>query len=485
MSIISNFLLLLIMHFLVVKEYTIFQNYHYELSRYLYHIKSNKGYCLYLYCLLFIFVIKFDFLFIIFALPFLALIIKKSKLSYTNRVKRVICLNLLISVILMVLNLIKYIYIFSFFYLCFLHFTSCLLEEILFTRYLKSARNKIKDKFVIGITGSGGKTSVKNMIYDVLINEFNVTKTPKSFNNKVGIVKSINEHVKDYDDYFVCEYGVDRVKGMDKLLKVVKPNIAIITYIGSQHLLTFKRKENILKEKIKLIEALDKDGCAIINNDDILLKNYDYKNKRVLRYGINSDSDVMGKNIILDTSHSEFDLYIKGIKIKRVSIPVLSIHGVENTLAVVCVLLSLNLDIEFIVKYIESVSCLEHRLEPKIIDGVNVIDDSFNSNEKGFKDAIELIKKSDKYKIVITPGIIEQGKNNILVNKRLAHYLLWCDFVCLVTNNTTSIKEELDLMGYKEYKIFNSFFEAFEYTKGLEKEKIVLIENDLPDIYLN
>ena len=126
-SIISNFLLLLIMHFLVIKEYAIFQNYHYELSRYLYHIKSNKGYCLYLYCLLFIFVIKFDFLFIIFALPFLALIIKKSKLSYTNRVKRVICLNLLISVILMVLNLIKYIYIFSFFYLCFLHFISCLL----------------------------------------------------------------------------------------------------------------------------------------------------------------------------------------------------------------------------------------------------------------------------------------------------------------------------------------------------------------------
>ena len=108
------------------------------------------------------------------------------------------------------------------------------------TNGVKKAKRKIKGKFVIGVTGSCGKTSVKNIVYDLLVGKFNVSKTPKSYNNKVGITKSINEVVSNYDDYFICEYGVDRVKGMDKLLKIVKPNIAIVTEIGNRHLLSFK-----------------------------------------------------------------------------------------------------------------------------------------------------------------------------------------------------------------------------------------------------
>ena len=485
MHIISNFLVLIIINFLFVKEYGIFQSYHYELNRYLYHLKKNKGYGIYLYCLLFIFIIRSDVLFILFAMPLLVFLIRKHPIKYTNRVKRIMGLNLSFLTIALVFDLIKYIYIFCFFYLCFLHFISCIIEEVIFIRYLKSARIKIKDKFIIGVTGSGGKTSIKNMIYDVLSNGFNVSKTPKSFNNRVGIVKAINEDVKDYDDYFICEYGVDRVRGMDKLLKVVKPDIAVVSYIGNQHLLTFKNKENILREKMKLVEALTSRGCAIINNDDDLLRNYNYRNKRVIRYGIKHDADVVGKNLILDVSHSEFDLYIKGKKIKHVNAGVLSIHSVENILATVGVLLALNLDLEFIVGFIESVSPLSHRLEPKVIEGISVIDDSFNSNEKGFKNAIDLLITSDKYKIVITPGIIEQGLNNELLNKRLASYLIRCDFVCLVSDNSKSIKEEFDFLEYKNYKLFGKFIDAFEYVKRIDKEKIVLIENDLPDIYLN
>jgi UDP-N-acetylmuramoyl-tripeptide--D-alanyl-D-alanine ligase len=147
-----------------------------------------------------------------------------------------------------------------------------MLERIVYLKFLKKAKRKIKGKKVIGITGSCGKTSVKNITYDLLVNNINISKTPKSYNTKMGIIKSINEHSSCYDEYFICEYGVDKVKGMNKLLKIVKPDIAIITEIGNQHLLSFKSMDNIFKEKIKLIESLDEFGIGIINNDNELIK---------------------------------------------------------------------------------------------------------------------------------------------------------------------------------------------------------------------
>ncbi len=484
MHIISNIMAFVVMVLLFFNEYEIIQANHYEFKRYLYYLKEHKRYYLFLYFLLFVFVINIPVLFITLSFFVILFLVNKKRLKWTNRFKRTVVINLLILFICFISGYIRYIYPFSFFYLFFLHLISLFLEKIFFIKHLKSARRNIKDKVVIGITGSGGKTSIKNMIYDILINEFNVSKTPKSYNNKVGIVKGINDEVKKYDDYFVCEYGVDRVGAMDILTKVLKPNIAVISYIGNQHLLTFKSKENIFKEKIKLIEATGVDGCGIINNDDECLRNYNYRNKRIIRYGINHKSDVMGKNIVSNISYSEFDLYIKDKFITRVHTKLLGMHSIENILAVIGVLLALNIEIEYIVKYIDTLSPVEHRLEYKIIEGIEVIDDSFNSNEKGFKNAIELLLTSSKYKIVITPGIIEQGANNRLLNTEIAKYLLKCDFVCLVSENGENIAREFKNNHFDNYKQFDTFYNAFNFAKAIDKEKIILIENDLPDIYL-
>ena len=485
MAIISSCLLLIVLTFIVLREYTIIQSYHYEFKRYLLHLKKSKGYYLFLYSLLALFIIKKDLIFIIISTVLLIFLVKKYALKYTNRVKRMMVINGVLLAVFFMLGVIKYVYVFSFFYLFFLHLLSSGVEKIVFLKYLKSARRKIKDKFIIGITGSGGKTSVKNMIYDVLINKYNVSKTPKSFNNRVGIVSGINNEIRNYDDFFICEYGVDKKGMMDKLIKIAKPKISVITTINKQHLLTFKTVDNIVREKLKLIECLDEDGVGIINNDNAYLRDYNYKDKSILRYGIEYEADVMARNIKIDCYHSEFDLYIKNTFIKRVSIPLLSRHGVENTLACVCVLIALKMDIEYIVNYIEKVKAISHRLEYKIIDNIEVIDDSFNSNEKGFRDAIEVLITSSKYKIVITPGIIEQGSNNKVVNSELAACLVGCDFVCLVSENSKYIKEKFDEFNFSNYRIFDSFFEAFKYSKSIEKEKIILIENDLPNIYLN
>ena len=193
----------------------------------------------------------------------------------------------------------------------------------------------------------------------------------------------------------------------------------------------------------------------------------------------------MAKNITLASQYSEFDLYIKDKFIKRVQTSLLSMHGVENLLCGICVCLCLELDIEKILANIKNVSATPHRLEAKKIDNVDVIDDSFNSNYKGFIEALETLLLSDKYKIVITPGIIEQGNNNKNVSYGIAKKMIEvCDYVYLVSDNVKYIKEYFNKNNFRNYCMCSTFIEAFNEAKKSTKEKIILIENDLPDIYL-
>lgn len=488
MNIIYNAMFMITLSLVVIKEYEVIQNYHYELRKYFLHLINNKKkYIYFLYFLLGTFLFRFDFLYFLLSLLLLTYLIRhESKLKYTKRVKRVLVINFILLSVFLITNTLKFVFIVPFLYLLLVHFLSFIIEEFVYLKFLKKAKIKIKNKKVIGITGSCGKTSVKNIVYDLMENEFNVSKTPKSYNTRVGILKSINECLSPFDEYFICEYGVDRVKGMDKLLKVIKPNIAIITEIGNQHLLSFKSVENIFKEKIKIIEALDKYGIGIINNDNEYLKNYDYKSKSIIRYGIKNDSDIMAKNIELFSNRSEFDLYVKNKYISRITIPLLSIHGVENVLCAISVCLTLSYPLEKIVNNIKNITITEHRLESKVIDDIEVIDDAFNSNVKGFIDALNVLRISRKYKIIITPGIIEQGSNNKEVSYAIAkHIIESVDFVYLVTDNSKYIKEYFDSVDFVNYKTKESFIESFIDLKSIKEDKIVLIENDLPNIYLN
>lgn len=485
-NIICSALLMINLSFIIIKEYAIIQCYHYELSKYFYHIKERrKSYYYFLYFLLGLFVIRFDLLYLIFSLILSLYLVRNYDVKYTNRVKRVLFINFVLLIILFITNTLKYVFIVPFLYLLLVHFLSLQIEKIVYLKFLKKAKSKIKDKKIIGITGSCGKTSVKNIIYDLMVNDFNVNKTPKSYNNKVGIVKSINENVSKYDDYFICEYGVDRVKGMDSLLKIVTPDVAIITEINNQHLLSFKSVENIFKEKIKLIESLKVDGIGIINNDNECLRKYNYKNRTILTYGIKNKSDVMAKNIKLYSDHSEFDLYIKEKFISKITLTLISMHSIENVLCAISACLAIDMDIECIIKNIKNITNIPNRLESKLIDGIEVIDDGFNSNIKGFLEALEVLKLSNKYKILITPGIIEQGDNNKKISYIVASKIIeTSDFVFLVTDNSKYIEEYFKNNNFKNYIVKECFIDAFNEAKMINKEKIILIENDLPNIYL-
>jgi len=494
-------LLLPLMYIFVVKsQYTIIQSQHYELNKYFkYELRKKiviQSLQIILFSLTFFTNNYLYYTSIITSAILNIFLINKQSLKYTPRIKRFLIIYCLLVSLLYIGLPFSYLKSFLLINCSILpllitaHYISILLENIIMFFYIKNAQKIVKDKKIIGITGSYGKTSSKNILYDMLESLCNVSKTPKSYNTKVGIVKSIRENVNKFDDVFICEYGVDRKRGMDKLLKIVKPNISLITEVGPQHLLTFKNITNIKKEKIKLAKILKSDEVAVINNDNRHLSSEIKKIKcKVITYGIESNSEIRAKNIKVDKNGSSFDLYINDKKIKRLHINLLGKHNILNTLGAIGVLKALNMNLNKVDELVKNVKPVKHRLELKEINGIKAIDDSFNSNQVGFKNAIDVLSLMKEKRIVITPGIIEQGPNSYKINYELGKYMYGkVDLVILVEKNSFIIKEGLINSGFNPKKIIEKkdFLEAWNYVKENIKEenKIILIENDLPSIYL-
>lgn len=480
-----------------IDQYSIIQSEHYEVNKYLIYKKNKKIIHFALSLPIMIIGLLFNGM-TLYIMTIITIILNylfyfnNFKIKFTNRVKRVLTIYFIFTYsICLFVNKIKLILVYNTMFLVYvliIHFISTFIEKAIRAHYRNNARKIIKNKKVIGITGSYGKTSSKNIIYDMMSNFFNVSKTPKSFNTEIGIIKSIRENVDNFDEYFICEYGVDRVKGMDKLLKIVKPNICLITDIGPQHLLTFKSIENIRKEKIKLAKILKKEEVAIINKDNKYLRESLCELEcNVITYGVDVSSDIMAKNIKVNKQGSSFDLYVKGEFIDNIQLNLLGEHNVSNVLGSIGVLMAINVDIKNIKNLVKLVKPVEHRLQLKKINDVNIIDDSFNSNEKGFKKAIDILNMMEEKRIVITPGIIEQGKNSKLINYELGKYMSdKIDVAILVETNALVIKQGLLDNGFNQSNIVikKNFIEAWEYVKKIDENKIILIENDLPSIYL-
>ena len=131
---------------------------------------------------------------------------------------------------------------------------------------------KIKILIKIGITGSYGKTSTKNVMQAMIGEQFNTLMTPASYNTPMGITITIRTLLKPIHKVFVCEMGADHVGEITYLMKFVQPSIGVVTSIGPQHLATFGSQENIIKEKMQMMELLPKNGLGVLNYDNDFIR---------------------------------------------------------------------------------------------------------------------------------------------------------------------------------------------------------------------
>ena len=353
-------------------------------------------------------------------------------------------------------------------------------------RILKKQSNLIK----IGITGSYGKTSSKNILHEILSTQFYTLMTPASYNTPMGITITIREMLKPLHQVFICEMGADKVGEINYLTKFVKPQFGIVTSIGPQHLNTFKTLGNIIIEKMKMVENLPLSGVGVLNRDNEHIRNYHIKNKcQIIWYGIEqADVDYRATNIRYTPKGTFFDVVTREQVIIPFETKLLGEHNILNILASVALGKQLGIDWESLRRAVASTRHVEHRLEVKKVNGYTMIDNAFNSNPVSAKNSLDVLQMMPGKRIIITPGMIELGEKQDDFNFTFGTQMKdKVDVVLLIgKNQTTPIAKGLMESGFdmKNVHVMSTVKEAFHwvYTHAT-KEDTVLIENDLPDAF--
>ena len=359
--------------------------------------------------------------------------------------------------------------------------------------YVIKAKKKLKEfpnLVVIGITGSYGKTTTKNILNSMLSEKYNVLATPLSFNTPMGLSKTINDMLDKNHEIFIAEMGARNLKDIKFLCNFVKPDIGIVTSVGSQHLRTFKTLDNIKKAKYELVEGVSKDGMVVFNGENEICREFYNKCDKLkyISYLADPSGDIYAKNIKLSTSTLDFTICYNGKEVDC-STKLLGIHNLQNILVSALTALKLEVSLEQIASAINKLQPVKHRLEivPSEND-VTVIDDTYNASVESTKSALEFLSMFEGRKIVITPGIVEMGNEEYKVNYEFAKNLAKVADIVFIINKTNqeAIKYGLTQNGFSGKNIyeFYSLQEAqFKLKDFLQKGDVVLFENDLPDNY--
>lgn len=369
------------------------------------------------------------------------------------------------------------------------------IENAVKKHYLKDAKRILEEhKFLkkIGITGSFGKTSSKNVLQEILSEQFYSLMTPASFNTPMGITITIRTMLKPLHEVFICEMGADHVKDIETLMDFVHPQMGIVTSIGPQHLNTFGSMENIIQEKMKMIEMLPQSGVGFLNMDNEYIRNYQVKNTcKLVTIGIDRE-DVDYRAVEIEYSPQGSQFYVKtgvGEKILFTT-RLLGKHNISNILCAIAVGKELGLSWESLQKAVAKVKYIEHRLEVKKINGYTFIDNAFNSNPVGANMSLEVLKMMPGKRIIVTPGMIDLGEIQEEVNRKFGSSMKdKADIAILVgVNQTLPIVQGLDDCGFdkKNIHVVKTVKEAFALVYQLaSKEDTILLENDLPDAFNN
>lgn len=284
-------------------------------------------------------------------------------------------------------------------------------------------RKKLNAK-VIGLTGSAGKTTTKEIISTLLSEKYNVLKTEANNNNHIGVPLTIfNSNEKH--EVLVLELGTNHIGEIYYTSKIAEPDIALITNIGSSHLEFLINKNGVLKEKSDLFRITDRmKGIICINNDDKLLNKESKKYKNTITFGLKKGSNVKGKTVSENGNNSL--LKIKYKKKEFVSeLPLLGEHNISNYLAAVTISLITGLKEKHIINGTKKVNSYKGRLELKVKNNIKIIDDTYNANPESMKAALNVLKNlnNNKKKIAILGDMFELGEKSVEYHSELGKYI--------------------------------------------------------------
>jgi len=349
------------------------------------------------------------------------------------------------------------------------------------------------DLSVVGITGSYGKTSTKFIVAELLRQRYNVYATPSSYNTPMGMCLAINEHLTPAHQVLVLEYGIRYPGDMDELCEIARPDTSVITTVGVAHLDTMGTTDAIAEEKGTLVEYTADDGPTVLNADDERVNAMAARaSGPVWRISADGDpeADISAHDVQYDTSGTSFLVRDDTGTEARFQTRLLGVHNVTNVLLAVAVGRSMNLRLREMAHAAERIEPIEHRLQLRSEGDVTVIDDAFNSNPVGARNAVEILSRMDGgRRAIVTPGMVELGDRQWPENKAFGTYIAQhdLDLVVLVGKEQTApIREGLAEADFPDERVavVPSLFEAQDLLdRRLAAGDVVLYENDLPDQY--
>ncbi len=294
-------------------------------------------------------------------------------------------------------------------------------------------RQKFAIPFV-GITGSVGKTSTKDMVWSVLKKKFKVLKTQGNFNNEIGVPLTVF-NLDASHEAAVVEMGMSGFGEISRLTSIVKPDIAIITNIGLSHIEKLGSRQNILKAKMEIFEGLKSNGLVILNGDDNLL--YGLKNLlkyRTVFYGMEDGLDYQAYNISSQgESGTSFEIDI-GNNSYKVHVPVPGIHNIHNALAALAAGIELNIPAKDIIEGIGEFAPGKMRQNITEHNGIKIINDAYNASPQSMEAAINvLMDVADKNRTIAVLGdMLELGDISIKAHKDVGMFAVSKDVSYIV-----------------------------------------------------
>lgn len=422
----------------------------------------------------------------------------KIPLKYTNRVKRLLCTEIIMIVLCLVFipnNIITLacLNIISFIICLIANFINYPLELLIKQKYINEAKKILRgmpNLTVIGVTGSYGKTSVKNFLVKTLSTKYEVITTPKNYNTTMGVVKTIRENLRPVHQIFICEMGATKLGDIKEICDIVNPTIGVITSIGPQHMQSFKTIENVIKTKFELADAVKKNNGVMFLNYDNEYTSKQKLNTKVITYGINNkELDYNAYNLISSSKGLEFKIKDSILGEMTFNTKLIGRHNIINITGAIAVANYLGVPLKNLVPKIRDIKSVDHRLQILPHGKLTIIDDSYNSNPVSSKAAIDTLSEFEGVKVIVTPGLIELGRDEEKYNYEFGEYMTkYCDYIYLVGETQSKpILEGIKSKGFNMDKVFivKTPNEAVKQISSLNiKENItVLLENDLPDNY--
>lgn len=274
---------------------------------------------------------------------------------------------------------------------------------------------------VVGVTGSCGKTSTKDLIAAFLSEKYKVFKTKGNFNNQIGLPLMILELDSTYD-VAVLEMGMSDLGEIDVLAKCARPDIAVITNIGLSHIENLKTQDNILKAKSEIFNYFDESNTLIINGEDKNLLKIKDKCFEILRIGYNHEYDVYAFNIILMEDNTTFSIQDNNQEI-IFNIPMAGKHNILNSMLAIAVAKKLNLSFEEMKLGIKNLEATSMRLEVIKKDKITIINDCYNASPDSMKSSIDVLTTYKKgRKVAILGTMNELGDEAINAHTEVGNY---------------------------------------------------------------